>query len=66
MTELYNQLLDVRNKVIQSTPVAYITGPVHGSPALQNLGRGGGPPPHPRPYWRAMELYFDFWGPTQN
>ena len=37
VTELYNQLLDVRNKVIQSTPVAYITGSVDGSPAVQNL-----------------------------
>ena len=37
VTELYNQLLDVRNKVIQSTPVAYITGLMHGFLAVQNL-----------------------------
>ena len=37
VTELYDQLLDVKNKVIQRTPVAYITGPMHGSPAVQNL-----------------------------
>ena len=37
VTELYNQLLDVRNKVIQSTPVAYITGRMHGFLAVQNL-----------------------------
>ena len=37
VTELYNQLLDVRNKVIQSTLVAYITGRMHGFLAVQNL-----------------------------
>ena len=37
VTELFNQLLEERNKLMQSIPVACITGPVHGSPAVQNL-----------------------------
>ena len=35
-TELYNQLLEVRNRIIKSIPVANNTGPVHGPQAVQN------------------------------
>ena len=36
VTELYNQLLETRNHLIQSIPVASYTGPVHGRQAVQN------------------------------
>ena len=37
VTELYSQLLETRNNIIQSMPVAGNTGPVHGVRAVQNL-----------------------------
>ena len=38
VTELYNQLLDTRSRIIESIPVATDdTGPVHGSQAVQKL-----------------------------
>ena len=36
VTELYSQLLEKRNNIIQSMPVAGKTGPVHGDRAVQN------------------------------
>ena len=37
VTEMFKQLLETRNKIMQSIPVANDTGPVHGSNAVQNL-----------------------------
>ena len=37
VTELFYQLLETRNKMLQSIPVPTDTGPVHGSNAVQNL-----------------------------
>ena len=37
VTEMFSQLLETRNNIIQSMPVANHTGPVHGSNAVQNL-----------------------------
>ena len=36
VTEMYNQLLEIRNNILQSTPVASSTGPMHGDQAMQN------------------------------
>ena len=36
VTEMYNQLLEIRNTILQSTPVASNTGPMHGDQAVQN------------------------------
>ena len=36
ITELYNQLLETRNKILMSMPVANNTGPLHGHQAVQN------------------------------
>ena len=36
ITELYSQLLETRNIILQSTPVAQNTGPVHGAQTVQN------------------------------
>ena len=36
VTELYYQLINTRNKIIQSIPVASNTGPVHGHMSVQN------------------------------
>ena len=36
ITELYNQLLETRDRIIMNMPVSNNTGPVHGRQAVQN------------------------------
>ena len=35
VAELYNQLLEIRGRILQGMPVAFNTGPVHGRQAVQ-------------------------------
>ena len=37
VTELYSQLLETRSRILQSIPVTDITGPAHGTLAVQRL-----------------------------